>query len=791
MLINMEWLEEWVEVGSDAEDVGAELTTAGLEVEGVTPVAPGLDGVVVAEIVAVQPHPNADRLRLCRVADGAAVHEVVCGAPNAAAGLKVAFAPPGATLPGGRTIEAAEVRGIVSSGMLCSAKELGLSEEGAGLLVLDDAALPGASLVSYLRLSDAVLDVNITPNRGDCFSAIGLARELAAKHGRPLRGPALTAVEAQSGDAMEVVLEAPQACARFAGRIVRGLAGSARSPDWLRERLQRAGLRAIHPIVDVTNYVMLELGQPLHAYRLDRLTGRVVARMAHEGEPLELLDGRHIALDSDVFVIADENGPLGMAGIMGGAASAVTGDTTEVFLEAAYFAPDAIAGRARRYGLHTDASTRFERGVDPAGQERAIERATALLCAIAGGRPGPTILVEDRDSVPNRSPITLRAAKIEAVLGLRPTDATVEKILERLGMTVAAEEGGWRVTPPTFRFDLAIEEDLIEELARLIGYDNVPIRPGAGPAHLGTATEQRVGEGVVADTLVARGYDEVITYSFVDEESATLFAPGREFARLANPLSSDLNVMRRSLWPGLMQTAKQNLSRQQSRARLFEIGTRFAPGPDGVEEATVLAGLATGPQWPEHWDNSARDADFFDIKADVECLLELTGRRREFEFRTGEHPALHPSQAAKICLGEEIVGWLGVVHPLLQKRYELRSSAVLFSLRLEPTFAARVPSFVGFSKYPSVRRDLAVTLPEDVPVQRLVENVEAEAGARLRAVKIFDLYRGKGIDSRRKSVGLGLILQDVSRTLTDDDADRIVGLVMRRLEHELGAKIRN
>ena len=791
MLINMDWLKEWVDVDVDAAALGEELTTAGLEVEAVSPVASKLDGIVVAEILELEPHPNADRLSLCKVDAGSGLQAVVCGAPNVARGLKVPFAPIGASLPGGRVIEAAELRGVVSNGMLCSARELGLSEDAGGLLLLDADARPGTPLAEHLRLEDAVLDINITPNRGDCFSVIGLARELSAKHGRPLKGPSLAAVVAEAASAIEVGLEAPEACPRFVGRVIENLATDARTPDWIKERLRRAGLRPIHPVVDVTNYVMLELGQPLHAYRLDRVSGRVVARFARPGERLTLLDGRDVELESDVLVIADERGALGMAGVMGGAASAVTAETAHVFLEAAFFAPAAIAGRARRHGLHTDASMRFERGVDPAGQERAIERATALLKQIAGGSPGPVELTESRQALPQRSKIGLRAAKIETVLGLKPTEQSVERILERLGMRIERRNGGWDVTPPSFRFDIAIEEDLIEELARLIGYDNIPIRAGAGPARLGAATEERVGEATIADTLVARGYNEIICYSFIDEASAALLSPGREFVRLANPISSDMSVLRRSLWPGLLHTARQNLSRQQARMRLFEIGNQFAPGAEGVEETAVLAGLVAGSQWPEHWDLGARDTDFFDIKADLECLLALTGREREFEFRAGEHPALNPVRAAKVCDGDQTVGWIGALHPSLQKHFELKTSTIMFSLQLEPTFAARVPNFSRYSKYPSVRRDLALVIPEDVPVQVLVENVEAQAGERLRAVRIFDLYRGEGIDSRRKSVGLGLILQDASRTLTDDDADRIVGLVVRRLEHELGAKIRN
>jgi phenylalanyl-tRNA synthetase beta chain len=790
MLINVEWLNDWVEIAGGTARLAEDLTNAGLEVDAVTPVAPDLAGIVVARIQDLHPHPRAERLTVCAVDDGRGVHTVVCGAPNVVVGLRVPYAPVGARLPAARAVGAVDFRGVVSEGMLCSARELGLGEEGSGLMALADDAPVGAPLEAYLRLDDAVLEVNITPNRGDCFSVLGIAREIAAVRKQRLRRVALAPIAPASERIFPVRLAAPAACPRFAGRVVEDLRTGVRSPDWLCERLRRAGLRAIHPVVDVTNYVMLELGQPLHAYSLDALSEGITVRFAAPGEGLALLDGKRIELAEDVLVIADAAGPVGLAGIMGGARTGVTAATRSVFFEAAFFAPDAILGRARRYGLHTDASLRFERGVDPTQQQRAIERATELLQSIAGGHAGPTQLVEGSANLPTRAPIELRAGAIEAMLGLPVAAREVEEILARLQMRVAPRGQGWSVVPPAFRFDLAIEADLIEELARLVGYDNIPAVTGVGSGVLGQASERRINDSAIADTLVARGYSEAITYSFIDLESEELINPGAQPVRLANPISAEMSVMRRSLWPGLLRVAQQNMTRQQVRPRLFEIGRQFAERAGQTEETRVVAGLAAGEQWPEHWDMERRLVDFFDLKGDLECLLELTGRKSEFEFVADVHPALIPTQTARIRSGTDTVGWLGAAHPRVQKHFDLKSAVVLFSLQIDKIFPARVTSYSHFSKFPSVRRDLAVVIDEGIPVSTLLRHAQTAGGGLLQSVRVFDLYRGPGIDSRRKSVALGLILQDASRTLTDDDADRTVDTILRRLEHELGATIR-
>lgn len=790
MRVNLEWLRNWVAIDEDAEALADALTTAGLEVDSVSAAAPDLSGVVVARVESVEPHPNADRLSVCKVDVGAATRHVVCGAPNVAAGLEVPYAPIGTSLPNGLTISKAEFRGVTSEGMLCSAKELGLWDDAGGLLVLDGSARPGTPLVSHLRLEDSVLDVDLTPNRGDCFSVLGIAREIAAKRGVPLTGPRFTASKAEIEDRFAVELANPAACPRFVGRVVRNLDLSRATPDWLRERLRRAGSRPIHPVVDVTNYVMLELGQPLHAYDLRKLSGAIVVRSAEDGEALTLLDGKQVTLDPNTLVIADKSGAIGIAGIMGGASTAVDTTTQDIFLESAFFTPDAILGRARLYGLHTDASLRFERGVDPSGQERAIERATELLLEIVGGDPGPINVVESARHVPQAASIKLRHARIATLLGISLSEVEVELFLTRLGMHVERDGDDWQVTAPPFRFDIALEEDLIEELGRMLGYDKVPITAGAGPAALGSASESYVDDERLADALVARGYTEIITYGFTDPRYAEAINPGAEAVTLANPISSDLAVMRRSLWPGLLAVAQQNMSRQRSRLRLFEFGHCFDKRDDSINEIKVLAGLAAGARWPEHWALDDTEVDYYDVKADLEALLTMTGRRNELRFESGEHPALKPGQTARLFLGDTAVGWLGSVHPEVQRVFDLKSVPIVFALDVGNAFAARVPTFESYSKFPSVRRDLAVVVDETVHVERLLNCIEKAAPETLQSVTVFDVYRGEGIESGLKSVGLGLILQDASRTLTDQDADETVQSVIQRLKRELGATIR-
>jgi phenylalanyl-tRNA synthetase beta chain len=638
MRVNLEWLRDWVDLDSDAETVAAELTTAGLEVEAIERAGEPLGGVVVAQVLSTARHPNADRLTVCMVEDGRGPVQVVCGAPNVAAGIKAPFARVGATLPGGTTIAAAELRGVRSNGMLCSAKELELPDDTNGLLLLEADAPLGEPVAEYLRLDDSILEINVTPNRGDCFSVLGVAREIAARRGAALKRPEPRAVPAELPDRFPVELLGGPACPRFAGRVVRGIRPGLKSPLWLRERLRRAGLRAIHPVVDVTNYVMLELGQPLHAYDLAKLSDRIEVRFARSGEKVVLLDGKSVELRDDVLIIADARGPVGLAGIMGGQSTAVDAASTSIFLEGAFFTPEVLAGRARRYALQTDASQRFERGVDPTQQARAIERATELLLGICGGQCGPLVVTERAADVPKRAAVRLRRARAATLLGLTVADDRVEQLLQTLEMRLAPERDGWLVTPPPFRFDITIEEDLVEEIGRMVGYDQIPSTPGVGEALLGRSTESAVSPGRLADVLAARGYSEVITYSFIDEGLEQAVNPGATPVRLTNPIASDMAVMRRSLWPGLIQAARQNLSHQRGRLKVFELGPQFEADGQGVREAIVLAGLALGSRAPEHWEGAGPDLDFYDVKGDVEALLRLTGRPEEFSFEAAAHP---------------------------------------------------------------------------------------------------------------------------------------------------------
>ncbi len=791
MRVTLDWLNDWVAVGEDVSAVESDLTASGLEIDSSESLlAPDL-GIVVAEVLSVDRHPNADRLSVCIVDDGAGRQQVVCGARNVTAGIKAPFARVGSQLPNGKKIGAAELRGVESNGMLCSAKELALVDDVDGLLLLDADAPKGAAVADHLRLRDTVLEVNVTPNRGDCFSVLGIARELAARRRVALRQRTAPQIGAAIDDRFPIGLDnAGAACPRFAGRVLRGLSKEARTPLWMRERLRRAGLRPIQPIVDVTNYVMLELGQPLHAYDLAKLDGKIEARLARPNESVTLLDGRTITLADDMLVIADARGPIGLAGIMGGAATAVTDTTDSVFLESAFFAPIAIIGRARRVGLHTDASLRFERGVDPTGQARAIERASELLLAICGGQAGPVSQAERATDLPQRAGVVLRRDRLHAVLGVEVPAGEVAAIFTRLEMQVTSRPDGWLVTPPAFRFDVAIEEDLIEEVGRMVGYDAIPVTPGNVVERLGVADERALAADRVADLLVARGYAEAITYTFVDAALDEWVSPGTASVEVANPIASDMAVLRRSLWPGLINAARVNVTHQRQRLRLFEIGTQFAAVGDRVAEAAVVAGLAIGSRMPEHWDGAGPDVDYYDLKGDVEAVLGLTGALAEFRFEPATHAALSPGRTARILRGERPIGWLGQLHPELAKRVDKKHAAVVFALELDGLAPARVPAFQKYSKYPSIRRDLAIVVDDQVTVEALTKAVRAAAGDLLQQVVVFDVYRGKGVDSRQKSVGLGLILQDSSRTLTDEDADRKQCSVMQKLEHEFGATIR-
>ena len=798
MKISEQWLREWVAVRLDAKALAERLTLAGLEVGSVVPAAAPLERVVVGEILSIAAHPQADRLRICQVNIGQkSPLDIVCGAANAAAGLKIPVALEGALLPNGTKIARSAIRGVESFGMLCAAAELGLEDASQGLLVLDNKAKPGTSIVKHLQLDDHLLDLELTPNRGDCLSIMGLARELAALTGARYTAVAVRPVAARTRRKLSVGLVAKSACARYAGRVIEGINTQAVTPLWMKERLRRSGLRGIHPVVDITNYVMLELGQPMHGFDLDRLSGGISARLARKGEALTLLDGKTITLAPDDLVIADARAPVALAGIMGGQDSAVSNATRNIFLESAWFRPDAIGLRARHYGLHSDSSHRFERGVDPALQRLALERATALVLAICGGRPGPVTEVSASAQLPKRPAIALRAARIERVLGMPFPPATVEPLLKRLGMRVSkaafGKTGrGWKVTPPSWRFDIAREEDLIEELARLHGYDKIPARAPRAMLHMPAVSESRITESRLRNVLIDRDYQEAITYSFVDPVLQALISPQGTPLTLANPIASDMAQMRMTLWPGLIKALLYNQNRQQARVRLFEIGRRFVTKPGGgVDEQPVIAGVASGPALAEQWASAARPVDFFDIKGDVETLLALGGLR-QFVFRPASHPALHPGQAAEILLAgtNEIVGLVGVLHPGIQTQSGLDQPAILFEILLSAVQVANIPKFQEISRYPAIRRDLAIIIDQTVPAQALVDLARQAAGELLVNLELFDEYRGEGIDSGRKSIALGLTFQASSRTLNEEDVETAVGRVVQALKAGFDARLR-
>ena len=777
MRVPLSWLREFVDFPWSGRELGSRLTMSGFELESIETAAPPFSGVVVAEIVEAVKHPQAEKLQVCKVkAGGAELLQIVCGAANARAGLRTALATVGAKLPGDKAISAAKLRGVESFGMLCSARELGLSDASDGILELPADAPVGQDLRHYLDLDDEILELNVTPNRGDAMSILGIAREVAA----------LTTVP---GTVLPpgTKLLAVEGCPKFTSRVVRGINNKIPSPPWMRERLRRAGLRAISPVVDITQYVMLELGQPMHAYDLGKLKGELEARFARDGEKITLLDGREVELQPDVVVIADESGPVGMGGVMGGLATSCTADTVDILFEAAFFPPSAIAGRGRRYGLVTDAGQRFERGVDPAHQERAVQRATELLLKIAGGTAGPLHVVQESDALPKRLEVALRRTRIARLLGTHIDDNHVKSTLEALGMRVLADADGWLVTPPSHRFDINIEADLIEELARVIGFDAIPEFDAGGHQKVRPLPEAAPVEAQALEILATRGYQEAITYAFVDPALQSRLFPGVKTPALANAISAEMSVMRASLWSGLIKAALENLHRQQDRVRLVEHGARFEAG--GVE-TDLIAGIALGSRRPEQWGAKAQPVDFYDVKQDLEALFARTGAIEEFAYVPDTQPCLHPGRSARITRGNKTIGWMGELHPELVRDFDFTYAPILFEVEYTPALAAKMPRFEEISRFPRVRRDLAVVVDEKVSLRQLHERVTFAASSLLRDIRVFDVFRGPGIESGRKSVALGLIFQDNSRTLADEDADRLLAAIRADLSATLGAGFR-
>lgn len=791
MRISQEWLSDWVSLTGETKALAHQLTMAGLEVDAIEPAAPAFSGVVVGEITHCEQHPDAERLRVCQVDDGSGEPKtVVCGAPNAVTGLKAPFATVGARLPGDMKIKAAKLRGVKSYGMLCAARELGLSEESDGLMPLPADAPVGRDLRDWLQLDDAIIEVELTPNRADCLSILGVAREVGVLTQQPVAELAVDSVAAVIDDVRDIRLSAPAACPRYCGRVIRNVDTQAATPMWMRERLRRAGVRPLSIAVDITNYLMLELGQPMHAFDLDKLNGGIEVRLANAGESLKLLNGDAVELAENTLVIADANGPVAMAGVMGGEATAVGDQTQDVFLEAAFFSPVAIAGRARQYGLHTDSSHRFERGVDAELCLDAIERATALLVDIAGGQPGPVTAVTEAAHLPARAAVTLRPERVNALLGTDIAPETMQQTLNQLGMPPTLQGQAWQVVPPSWRFDISREVDLIEEIARIYGYDQLPARHTAAPAAIPARPESQVALQRLRSLLVDRGYQEAISYSFVSAELQACLDPEQKPLALANPISADLGVMRTSLWPGLIRALQHNRNRQMSRVRLFETGLRFRGAVDALEQTPMIAGIAAGEAADQHWDGAARPTDFFDIKGDVEALLALAGQDSQVRFEAAEHPALHPGQSAEILLNGKPVGWVGALHPGVAGTLDLDGPVYLFELQ-QAVFAGKaVPAFTPISRYPAIRRDLAILVDESVSAQAVQDCIHAAGADGLQAVHLFDVYRGKGVSEGCKSLAIGLILQENSRTLTDEEVDATVQKIIAALKDQLGAGLR-
>ncbi len=789
------WLREWVNPAISSEALSDQITMAGLEVDGVEPVAGAFNGVVVGEVVECGQHPNADKLRVTKVnVGGDRLLDIVCGAPNCRQGLKVAVATVGAVLPGDFKIKAAKLRGEPSEGMLCSFSELGISEDHDGIIELPLDAPVGTDIREFLKLDDSTIEISVTPNRADCLGIIGVARDVAVVNQLPLNEPEMKPVAATIDASVSIDVQAPQACPRYLGRVVKGINVKAPTPLWMREKLRRCGTRSIDAVVDITNYVLLELGQPMHAFDLSRINGGIVVRMAQKDEALTLLDGTQAKLKEDTLVIADHQKALAMAGIFGGEHSGVNDETQDVLLESAFFAPLAITGRARRQGLHTDASHRYERGVDPELQFKAIERATALLLSICGGEAGPVIDVTSASDLPKAATITLRREKLDRLIGHHVEDAQVTDILTRLGCDVAHNGDHWVAVAPSWRFDMQIEEDLVEEVARIYGYNNIPDVPVKANLEMTRHREANLSLKRVKNLLVDRGFQEAITYSFVDPKVQALLHPGEDALILPSPISVEMSAMRLSLWSGLLTAVVNNQNRQQSRVRLFESGLRFVPDTQadlGIRQDVMLSGVISGNKNEEHWDLARQAVDYYDLKGDLEAILELTGKMNDVQFRVEANPALHPGQSAAIYLRGEHIGFIGVVHPELERKLDLNGRTVVFEMLWDKVADRVLPDAKEISRFPANRRDIAVVVAENVPADDILAECKKVGANQVVGVNLFDVYRGKGVAEGYKSLAISLVLQDTARTLEEEEIAATVAKCVEALKQRFQASLRD
>jgi len=792
MIVPESWLREFVAPRMPVAELAERLTMAGLEVESCEPVAPPATRVVVGEITAIERHPNADRLAVCTVNAGTRRLRVVCGAPNTRAGLKAPLALAGATL-GDTEVKVADVRGVESEGMLLSARELGLSDDHSGLLELPPDAKPGADIRRVLALDEHLLAFKLTPNRGDCLSILGVAREVAALTGARLRAPRIAAVPAATRAKQPFRITHADGCGRFAGRVIRNVNAAAPTPEWMRRRLERAGQRSISALVDVTNYVMLELGRPLHVYDQAKLHGAVDVRWGRRGERLRLLNGQEVEVDETVLCITDDSGPIGLAGIMGGDSTKAETTTRDIFLESAFFFPDAVAGRARRYGFASDAAHRFERGVDFANNVAGIERATRLILDICGGEPGPTVDLVKR--LPARRPVRMRIERARKVIGMPIREAEMARVFRRLGLPAKRERGAFVVKPPTWRFDLAIEEDLIEEVARLHGFENIPIHPPRAAARMSEAPEGRRTLHAVRERLAARDYQEVINFAFVEPAWERDFAGEENPVRLLNPIASHASVMRTTLIGSLVANIRYNHARRLARVRVFEVGRVFQRDPKAPDGPLAVAGLrqpirvaaaAFGPALEEQWGAATRMVDFFDVKGDLEALYAP----RALRFAAAAHPALHPGRSARVVLDGEPVGWIGELHPRWQLKYELPQPVVLFEVDAESLLDAPLPRPVQPSKFPPVIRDIALVVDQGLAAQALLDAAAEVELPIVREVRLFDLYQGPNLPQGRKSLAFRVVMQHTERSLTDAEADAAQQALIAHWERRFGARLR-
>ncbi|KTD79313.1 phenylalanine--tRNA ligase subunit beta [Legionella waltersii] len=792
MKVSRLWLREWVNVSLSAQELADQLTMAGLEVDAVSPVAGAFTHVVVAEVLSTKPHPDADKLTLCEVnANKGAPLKVVCGASNVRPGLKVALAMIGAQLPDGLKIKESKLRGELSQGMLCSTVELGLSEQSDGILELEDNAPVGMDLREYLALDDEVLDIDLTPNRADCFSVLGVAREVSVLNQSPLIDKPIPTIAPAIDDELTVELVNPEACPRYCGRVIRNINTTAVTPVWMAERLRRSGIRALHPVVDVMNYVMIELGQPMHAFDLQQIKGQIIVRYSKESERIELLDGQDVHLKEKVLLIADEEKPLAMAGIMGGAHSAVQANTRNVFLESAYFNPIIIAGVARKYGLFSDSSQRYERGIDPCLQVKALERATALILDIVGGEAGPVIEAKDTNYLPGTVSFVFDTSKVKKLTGLSIGLSEMKEFLKGLGILVGKETSGlFEVTIPSHRVDLQQDADLVEEIIRLYGYDNLQAEPMHVEVQPGITSKKEQVATDVAAWFKAKGYHETISYSFVDPELQEALYPGKQFMQLLNPISSELSQMRSGMWPGLLASMLYNIHRQQTFIKFYEIGVVFDEVNETLEERTCLACLLTGEQGGLSWNEPTRAFDFYDLKGDLQSML-ASFNVEKIEFKQAGHHALHPGQSAQIYIDGKPEGWIGVLHPRLADALDINQDVILMELNLDALAQSIPPLYKSISKYPQIRRDLSFLVDQTINAYQIEQAVRHSVKENwLKSFDVFDVYTGKGIPEGKKSIAVAMTLQDEGKTLVDSEINSVISAIINTLENEFSIILR-